>query len=184
MKRTAEQICEDSRWYSSTAQVNFPNLHWTCDTSSQSFMRCSAPPPRKKTFPLKLKQQIWAAISAITFQTPICTTLTLRQANNAVPAGRWVQSYQRGIETLTGGWKKKPGWGGGGRKTFSHHHHHHHQARVLPYSSRHHAATSFTHTAALSLPLWRRTASWSDTGSGRCVSVRDCVALWYFLPQL
>lgn len=184
MKRTAEQICEDSRRYSSTAQVNFPNLHWTCDTSSQSFMLCSAPPPRKKTFLLKLKQQIWAAISAITFQTPICTTLTLRQCRQRRASremGAGIPERYRDLDLRVK--KKEHGRGGGGRKTFSHHHHHH-QARVLPYSSRHHAATSFTHTAALSLPLWRWTASWSDTGSGRCVSVRDCVALWYFLPQL
>lgn len=38
-----------------------------------------APILPKKTFPLQLKQQNWAAISTITLQTPICTTLTLRQ---------------------------------------------------------------------------------------------------------
>lgn len=58
------------------------------------------------------------------------------------------------------------------------------EAGVLSYNSRQDAAASYTHTAALSLPLRRATPLWSDTWSGRCVFARDCVWLWYFLPQL
>lgn len=58
------------------------------------------------------------------------------------------------------------------------------EAEVLSYNSRQDAAASYTHTAALSLPLRRSTPLWSDTWSGRCVFARDYVRLWYFLPQL
>lgn len=62
-------------------------------------------PDTPKTFPLELNKQIWAAISTITFQTPIYTTLTPQQCQS----GASRETYHR----VSRPWPEESGHGKG-----------------------------------------------------------------------